>query len=266
MALIKADFFSQSLKRVVPINVLIPNDLPDELKIGNERYYEREPKTLYLLHGYTVCCNEWLLNSMIYELSGKYNLAVVMPSGDNSFYIDGIGAGKLYGEYTGRELVSYTKKLFGLSAKREDTFIAGLSMGGFGALRNALKYNHTFSKVAALSSALIVNNIKNMKEGFADQIADYHYYKSVFRDLTTLDTSDSNPEYLLSELVKNSDEIPEIYMACGTEDFLINENREFKAFLDKHGISVNYVEGEGVHDWVYWNRHLEPAIRWMLNE
>lgn len=266
MALVKVDFFSQSLRRLVTFNALVPSDAPDEWKVGSEHHYRRETKTLYLLHGFTGSCNDWLHNGTVRTLSVKYNLAIIMPSGENSFYVDAAGTGRAYGQYIGQELVAYTGKLFGLSGKREDTFIAGLSMGGFGALRNALKYNRTFGKAAALSSALIVNGIKNMKPGTDNVVADYDYYASAFGALTRLDDSESNPEYLVTRLLQNKEVFPELYIACGKDDFLIQENREFKAYLDKNGVSAHYIEDDGIHDWAYWNKHIEPAIQWMLGE
>lgn len=265
MAFFQADFFSQALCRVTSFNIILPNDLPADRILGYERHHRRGMKALYLLHGYTGDNKDWLVNSMISDLAGKYNLAVVFPSGENSFYVDGKGAGKQYGQYIGSELVDYTRKVFGLSANREDTFIGGLSMGGFGALRNALKYNQTFGKVFALSSALIIHKIEGMQSGDKDAIADYHYYHSVFGDLNALDESDVNPEHLAKNIIKDKGAIPDIYMACGKEDFLINENRAFKLFLDNNGIPVHYTEGSGIHDWNYWNSHLEPAIKWLLN-
>ena len=126
MALAKMDFHSNSLSRIVCFNILLPDGLSNEQK--------SRMKTLYLLHGYCGNHNDWLVYSRISELSTKYNLAVVMPSGENSFYVDGIGEGRYFGQYIGKELVEYTRMVFGLSMKQKDTFIGGLSMGGFGAL------------------------------------------------------------------------------------------------------------------------------------
>lgn len=256
MAFAKVDFFSQSLKRVTTFYALIPNDSPD---LKNNGPF----KTLYLLHGYSGGNADWLLNSAISDLSNRYNLAVIMPSGENSFYLDSKGTGKAYGQFTGCELVDYTRRLFNLSKNREDTFTGGLSMGGFGALHTAIKYNRTFGKTFALSSALIINGIKNMKEGEGNGVADYDYYYSTFGDLTKLDESENNPEFLVKSHLKAGEPLPEIYMSCGTEDFLLEANREFKAFLEKSGVPFEYTEAPGVHDWYYWNAHLEPALKWL---
>ncbi|MGB4661452.1 MAG: alpha/beta hydrolase-fold protein [Mobilitalea sp.] len=264
MALIQTDFYSKTLSKVCNFNIILPNDIIPEMVTGNE-CYNRKMKTLYLLHGYSGSSKDWLLGTSVQEMAMKYNLAVVMPCGDNSFYLDGRGTGKAYCEYSGKELIEYTRETFGLSDKKEDTFIGGYSMGGFGALHTGLRYPETFHKIIALSSALIVHNIKNMKEDARDEIADYDYYTSTFGNLEQLDTSINNPEYQISSLKKEGKAIPSIYMACGSEDFLIEPNRAFHEFLRKEEIEVEYHETTGIHDWTFWNQYLEPAIKWMLS-
>lgn len=264
MAVMKVSFNSQMLSRGVEFNLILPNDSIEVMIAGNENY-NREMKTLYLLHGFGGNCNDWLYGSLVQELAGKYNLAIVMPSGENSFYLDGKGVGRAYGQFIGRELVDYTRKTFGLSNKKEDTFIAGLSMGGFGAIRNGLKYNDIFGKVVGLSSALIVNEIKNQEPGFKNQVADYDYYANTFGDLSKLEESENNPEYLIKKIKNENRQVPSIFMACGTEDFLLEENRAFNEFLLKEDVEINYNESSGTHDWKFWNEYFEKAINWLLD-
>jgi len=137
-------------------------------------------------------------------------------------------------------------------------------MGGFGALHTALTYTDTFGKIFAMSSALIIHDIMNIPVDYKDGIADFDYYQSVFGDLKSLDTSKNNPEYLIRKLIKDDVEMPEIFMLCGTEDFLIEQNRAFHQFLISERIDVRYEEHPGTHDWNFWNRYLEPAILWLL--
>lgn len=264
MSLLQVNFFSQALMRVTTFQMILPNDVSPEMTAGNP-YFERPQKNLYLLHGFSGGSNDWLTGSLIQELALKYNLAVVMPSGDNSFYLNGKGTGAAYETFTATELVNYTRRTFGLSDKREDTFIGGLSMGGFGALHTGFKYPQTFGKMFGLSSALIVNNIKNLQPDAQDGIADYDYYERTFGNLNLLDTSENNPEYIVRQRVRNGEEIQPVFMACGTEDFLLRENREFKDFLTRQGVDVTYRESAGMHEWKFWNEYLEPAIRWMLD-
>ena len=131
MALMQMEFKSETLKRTVSMNVILPI----------ERFRGPFP-TLYLLHGLTDNYNGWLSYTRIRLWAEESGLAVVMPSGENSFYMDILvkdGCLGDFGEYIGRELVNVTREIFPLSHRREDTFLAGLSMGGFGACRNGLK-------------------------------------------------------------------------------------------------------------------------------
>lgn len=263
MALFQVDFYSKSLAGSTDFKLILPNDLLPEMIKGNP-YYERPAKTLFLLHGYSGCSRDWLTGSRIEELAGKYNLAVVMPSCRNSFYLDAKGTGRAFCQYVGKELVDYVRSTFGISARREDTYIGGLSMGGFGAIHTALVYPDTFEKIIALSPALIIHSIENMKEGDSNNIADYYYYSSIFGDLDKLNESSNNPEYLIRKLKKEGKRIPPIFRAIGTEDFLIEDNRSFAKFLKEENVPETYIESPGVHDWNFWNAHLEEAMKWLL--
>ena len=125
-------------------------------------------------------------------------------------------------------------------------------------------YPEYFGKMFGLSSALIVNGIKGMKPGSHNDIADYDYYTQIFGDLDKLDESENNPEYLVTERLKKEEKIQPIFMACGSEDFLLNENHEFRDFLLKNKVDFTYKESTGIHDWKFWNEYLEPAIEWLL--
>ncbi len=263
MGLFQVDYYAKTLAKNTNFSAVIPNDIPQMMTAGND-CYQRKTKVLFLLHGYSGGCRDWLLGARVTDLATKYNIAIVMPSGDNSFYLDGKGVGRAYCQFVGQELVDYVRSTFGLSAGKEDTYIGGLSMGGFGAIHTGLTYPNTFGKIMALSSALIIHKIENLKEGFKDTIADYEYYTSVFGDLSKLSHSVNNPEVLIKELKEKNQAIPSIYMACGTEDFLIKENREFHQFLQKEKVPVTYIESPGAHDWNFWSQHLEPSIQWML--
>lgn len=264
MAIFQVDFYSNSLARSTCFHMVLPNDVPEMMRMNNDNY-NRKMKLLFLLHGYSGSSKDWLLGSSVQELAAKYNLAVVMPSGENSFYLDGKGTGKAYCKYVGQELVEYVKNTFNLSVDRDSTFIGGLSMGGFGAIHTGLYYPETFGKIVGLSSALIIHNVKNITEDFKDGIADYYYYASVFGDLDKLENSVNNPEYLIKKLKEENKRIPGIYMACGTEDFLIEENRAFYRFLKNESVDVEYIESPGVHNWDFWNAYLEPSIKWLLS-
>ena len=165
----------------------------------------------------------------------------------------------------GVELVDYVRKTFGLAERPEDTYIAGLSMGGFGALHTGLAYPDRFGKIGALSSALIVHEVATMKPGQGNAVANYEYYRECFGDPATAAERDCNPELLARKLKADGKTIPGIYMACGTEDFLIENNRAFHRFLVNEEIPHEYHEGKGIHDMVFWTEHIRNAVEWMFD-
>ena len=264
MATGRMRFYSLSQMAQTNISYVLPNDFPDFIKQGNA-HYDRPMKALYLLHGVSGNDADWEYNGIAEDLSLNYNLAVFMITAGNNFYLDRASTGCQYGTFAGKEVVEYTRKTFGLSEKREDTLIGGLSMGGFGAVHTALAYPDTFGGVVALSSALIIYDIQGMKPGTANPIANYEYYHEVFGDLDQVAESEANPEVLYRKCREEGRQIPLIYMAVGTEDFLYQNNQQFRTFLEDQKADFLYKEGPGTHDWKFWNHYVVNGVEWVLN-
>ena len=260
MAKFLVEFYSDSLRRSTTFQVLIPNDSPAGASRKETAYSRRPMKTLFLLHGYTGKSGNWVPE----DLPGKYNFAVVMPSAENSFYLDGPATGHAFDRFVGVELVDYVRKTFGLARSPEDTYIAGMSMGGFGAVHLAMAHPDRFGKAGALSSALIVHEIARMKPGESNAVANYEYYRSCFGDLETAETRDVNPEVLIRRLRDTGAKIPDLYLCCGTEDFLIEPNRAFHRFLLEEKIPHEYFESPGEHNMVFWSEYIVKIVRWMF--
>lgn len=258
MALIQVNFISKSLMRTVPLNVILPVDkmtFPGMPQRGDKPY-----KTLYLLHGVFGNYTDWVSGTCIQRWAEEKDLAVVMPSGDNMCYVDQEKSHNLYGEFIGQELVEITRKMFPLSDKKEDTFIAGLSMGGYGALRNGLKYHNTFGYIGGLSSALIVEGMNKRTNDSPMFIDRRDFAESVFGDLSVVEEGDMNPAWLIKKLTKEGAALPKIYLACGTEDFLLEANRRLHEVMKEAGADVTYEEGPGGHEWDFWNRHIKKFL------
>lgn len=258
MALIQVNFLSKSLMRTVPLNVILPVDkmtFPGMPQRGDKPY-----KTLYLLHGVFGNYTDWVSGTCIQRWAEEKDLAVVMPSGDNMCYVDQEKSHNLYGEFIGQELVEITRKMFPLSDKKEDTFIAGLSMGGYGALRNGLKYHNTFGYIGGLSSALIVEGMNKRTNDSPMFIDRRDFAESVFGDLAVVEEGDMNPAWLIKKLTKEGAALPKIYLACGTEDFLLEANRRLHEVMKEAGVDVTYEEGPGGHEWDFWNRHIKKFL------
>ena len=261
MALIQVNFISKSLMRTVPMNVILP---VDKLTFPGMPVREDKPyKTLYLLHGVFGNYTDWISGTNVQRWAEERDLVVVMPSGDNMFYVDQPKANNYYGEFIGKELVEITRKMFPLSHKKEDTYIAGLSMGGFGAIRNGLKYHDTFGCIAGLSSALVLEGMDKRTDEVPFFIESRSYAESCFGDLSKLAESDMNPKWLAKKLVEEKAEIPKIYMACGTSDSLFGANKDFYDYLTNLGILADFVEGPGAHEWDFWNTYIKKVLDWL---
>ncbi len=258
MALLQVNFHSTKLNRKVPMQVILPVDTPN----GNDKPF----KTLYLLHGLFDNCLAWTSNTRVERWAMERNLAVVMPSAENSFYVDVPYGSSVFGDfgaYVGQELVETTRKMFPLSPKREDTFIAGLSMGGFGALRNGFKYADTFGYIACLSGAIHI-----FEYPFDEPGRNVIGEDACFGDIRAAALTDRNPRVAAEKLFEKKKasgktKCPKVYIACGTEDYLLKANRVFADFLKTNGADVVYEESPGKHDWDFWDTYIQKVLEWL---
>ncbi len=264
MAFIQMSVMSQSLMRTVPVNVILP---ADKMTVPGMPARTLKPfKTLYLLHGVFGSDFDWVTSTKVRRFAEAGDLAVVMPSGENMFYVDQKASHNYYGEFIGRELVELTRRMFRLSERREDTFIAGLSMGGYGALRNGLKYHETFGCIAALSTALVTDDIEKRTDagGFLNSRS---YAESVFGDLDKVAGSDKDPRWLAGHVAElaavGKAHKPRIYLACGLSDGLLPKSREMRDLMETLGYEVTYEEAPGSHEWDFWGSQIEKVIRWL---
>ncbi len=257
MATFQIDFFSKSLNRAVPLTACLPVDRKDDPNAIIKPF-----KSLYLLNGYTESNFAWQNITNIPQLAQKYNIAIFMPAGENSFYLDDVTRMAYYGRYIGEELVSFTREVFKLSDKKEDTILGGLSMGGYGSARNGLKYSETFGAIISLSSAFIIDNLTKITPEQNDSSFSYEFFAHTFGTPSELLGSDVDPKFLAKNLLDNGAKLPKFYIACGTEDFLLDENRDYVDYLKKIDFPHTYVEGPGAHEHSYWDEYIKKALDW----
>ncbi len=261
MAVVTVKFMAKSLMRTVTVQAIIP---VDKLTFPGMPEPEKKPfKTLYLLHGVFGSDIDWLYGTRIQRFAEKNNLAVIMPAGENGFYSNHPGSGANYSDFIGKELVEVTRDLFPLSREREDTFIGGLSMGGFGCIVNGLRHSDTFGCVTALSSALIKDTIVSAQYHAPSFLSDRAYFESLFGDTTKYDGGDYDYYALVEKGLAEGKNLPKFYLCCGTEDGLITANRAYRDFLIEKGLDVTYEEGPGGHDWDFWDRYIQKIIDWL---
>ena len=252
MALIQVNYQSKALFRTVPMNVILPADRFDADTDSYLNKPGRKYKTLYLLHGLLGNYTDWVSKTRIQTWAEEKNLAVVMPSGDNSFYFKSRTPWNDYGTFIGEELVDITRRMFPLSDKREDTFIAGLSMGGYGALRNGIVYSDTFSHVVGLSSAIHL---------FEDLSEEANI--GLFDNLKEAAESNLNPKVAVKEMLDEGRKIPGIYMSCGRNDDLLSVNEDFRDYLKEKGIDVTWDEEDAGHEWYFWDSQIKKVLDWL---
>ena len=257
MAIFEAEFDAETLKRTVSFRAVLPF----------ERFRPPYP-TLYLLHGLSGNSGRWMYYTGIRFLAETKGVAVIMPSAENSFYLDiPVRDGCLgdFGAYVGRELVEATREMFPLSARREETFLAGMSMGGYGAMRNGLKYHDTFGRVAVFAGA--VHFYEYDREWVRTQ-GNVRGELANFGDLDETEHTDRNPRYLIGQLeamnrADGENRFPAFYMTCGTEDALLGANEALAGALKAAGADVVWRPVPGKHDFAFCDQNLSPVMEWL---
>ncbi len=252
MALIQVNYLSKALYREVPLYVILPVDRFDSESNrylnGNGRRY----KTLYLLHGLLGNYTDWVSRTRIQEWAEEKDLAVVMPSGDNSFYFRSRTPWNDYGTFIGDELVRITRSMFPLSDKREDTFIAGLSMGGYGAIRNGIIHSETFGNIAGFSSAIHL---------FEDTSEEANI--GLFDNIEKASKTDLNPKVALEDMIREKRTAPKFYLSCGLQDDFLKVNAGFRDLLLEKGMDVTWDEEDFGHEWDFWNSQIRKVLDWL---
>lgn len=252
MAFLQVNFFSHTLNFNMEMNVILP-----EKKCPFE---DGKWPTLYLLHGYSGDHMNWQRYTSVERYVRDLDLAVVMPSVHNGFYTN-MKTGQRYWDFISEELPALCERMFPLTAKREGRFAAGLSMGGYGALKLGLRQPERFAAVASLSGVVDVysNLLSNQSQSDAEQ---RKVFENIFGTLDMLKGSDDDLVAVADRLLKNGGTLPKIYVACGTEDFLYRNNVDFlKRFEKPMGIHVE--EGPGAHTWDFWDAYIERVLAWL---
>lgn len=259
MAVFHVTMFSNALHRLTEMTAIVPVEksegIPEELRAPDDAPL----KTVMLLHGFSGTHSDWLFGSRIQQLAMRYHIAVLCPSGENAFYVDDTKRDALYEQYL-CEVLAFSRRVFPLSQKAEDTVIGGLSMGGYGAMRNGLKHPELFGGIIALSSAFITDELAKHPKHEGNGMASAGYYEQIFGDPASILGSDRDVKHLALQASKSGRPAQRIFMACGTEDFLKDANDDFSAYLTSLGMEHTYVKNPGVHDWAFWDAHIEKAL------
>ena len=248
MALITCSFSSVLLGKAVTLNAVIPQK---PRGAAPEKY-----RTLFLLHGLSDDHSAWCRYTSIERYARDYNIAVIMPDAGRSFYTDAANGFK-YWSFISEELPEFAASMFPISLERENCFAAGLSMGGYGALKLGLRLPERFSAIAALSPVV------DLERRFtaSDSALWLPELKNIFISPEEARLRGNDLFTLAETALKSGKTLPRIISFCGTEDFMISDNRGFNTFMKELGFpEFHSYEYPGGHNWNFWDTHIQQAL------
>ncbi|MBQ2755313.1 MAG: esterase family protein [Oscillospiraceae bacterium] len=248
MALFNGSVFSKVLPMETGLTVILPGD-----RLFGTAH--KPSKVLYLLHGLTDNNAAWSRYTSIDRYIREHNVAVIMPEGHHSFYLDEKLGVKFY-TYITKELPSLVADMFAVSSKPEDTYIAGLSMGGYGALRCMLMNPQGYNGCGAFSAMVDM-------EAYASETAHDPFTSRIAQTLfgkTGEIPEDASLFKLAEKNVREGNKLPEIYITCGKQDFLYKQNLKFNDHLNALGIDHTFEAWDGTHEWGFWDRSVKNMI------
>lgn len=265
MSRISMNCFSQALAVGVSIELVYPADSAGQIGVPAPEDAE-PPAVLYLLHGLSDDHSAWLRYTSIERYARRYNLAVVMPAVNRSFYRD-MAFGPSYWTFVSEELPAIVRRTFHVSSDPQRTFIAGLSMGGYGALIHALTYPERYAAAASFSGVMdLAARFDAEPEDEQAARRFRHERRLVFGDVATVEGSEHDLFALASRLAERNGSAPALYLTCGTEDGLFAGNERFHEHLTAVGIDHTFHTEPGDHEWSLWDRHIDQFLRFLESE
>lgn len=244
MAVAEFNFRSKILSYDTAMNIIIPNTPPP--KNGY--------KVLWLLHGINQNNTSWCRNSNIERYVKNSDIAVVMPDAFRSFYTN-MQSGHLYWDYISQEIPKLVYDVFNFSKRREDNYVCGLSMGGYGAVKLGLNFPERYAYVGSISGALDIVSLIPEKNSQM-----YAEMRNVFGDEEAVSKSDNNLFVKLEKTDLNN--LPPVYLACGDKDFCLGGNKKFYDRVKAKGFSNIELEiNSGEHNWEFWDEYIKHFLK-----
>ncbi|REK77537.1 alpha/beta hydrolase [Paenibacillus paeoniae] len=255
MALLSCRFYSETLGMSTSMTVILPQATRSQIGLNNAASSGKH-KTLFLLHGLSDDDTIWARRTSIERYVAELGFAVIMPNLHRSFYTD-MEYGEAYWTFLTEELPAVARSFFPLSEAREDNFVAGLSMGGYGAFKWALRHPERFAAAGSFSGALDIAARAKEIEAFD------RTFKLIFGDKDIRGTDNDLLALLNQPNVQHDGIKPLLYQSCGTEDFLYKSNTAFRDACQKTDYELTYSEGPGGHDWSYWDEQIKQFLSWL---
>ncbi len=241
---------SKLMAREMPYRVILP---PDYSKNKDQRF-----PVIYLLHGLTGHYNNWSDKTKLSIYAQKHKFIIVMPEGGDGWYSDSVStANDKYESYIVKELIPEIDKTYRSQADRDHRVIAGLSMGGYGGLKFGIKYPEMFKLAGSFSGALGVTSFPSGPDSaFSKTI------NAVYGPADSENRKANDLFGLIRALTpEKTKALPFFYVDCGTEDFLIQNNRDFMQLLVEKKVPHEFRQLPGAHNWEYWDKQVQEFLR-----
>jgi len=240
------------------MNVIVPQKVVSQIGQKSSGSTQRKLyKVLYLLHGLSDDYSVWARRTSIDRYAGDYNVIVVMPDGARGFYTDAREGEKQWTFLT-EELPQVVSSLFPVSTKPEDTYVAGLSMGGYGALKWAFREPEKFAGAAGLSSVTDIHHWMSMSKNIL----------GIKDEMVRIFGNEILPEDDLFAILKKDPKGVlklKLFMACGFHDFMLEDNIHLRDCLRTAGCpNFHYEESEGAHDWTFWDQKIQEVLKYFF--
>lgn len=266
MAIFECNLFSKSLYSSVQVNVILPTPDSGDDFFAKKTYYPeagQKYQTLYLLHGFSADYTDWQRFSRIESYAQEKHLAVVLASANNSSYCDLPHGGKYFTFFT-EELPQLVRAIFPLSDKREDNFIAGLSMGGFGSMKIGLLCPEKYAAIASLSGGLRDRRVTTKRpDNFPPLPSEKFTMNQYGENMEFFNENTDDLRVVLNNAVRSGKKLPKIYVCCGTEDFAYPNSVAFRDMAEGLGVDLTYAEGPGIHDFYFWDPYIKKILDWL---
>ena len=258
MALLRLNYLSRALSMQMDVEVILPESPNNSLAKGicDDKY-----PVLWLLHGGGGDHTEWQRNTSIERYANKAGLAVVMPGVDTSGYMDMKRGGYRYFTYLSEDLPSFLRNILPLSDKKEDNFVAGLSMGGYGALKWMLRKPDMFAAAASLSGAVDIVTILKEQAKLGDRFQST--FGPAYGSAEEIEGTEDDNMYMFERRMAEGVKLPKLYLAIGQDDFGYVGHTASVERLRKLGVAFDYTPDQGTHNWDYWDMHIQKVIDWL---
>lgn len=256
MPLICLDTVPESIQVNVPLHVILPD-------LGRQDKLENYP-VLFLLHGLTDDSSAWVRYSNIETVARELGLCVVMPTVGRSFYADMLN-GQAYFTYVTEELPAYLRQVFKFNLEKENTLIAGNSMGGYGAFKCAVLKPEQYRAALSLSGLLMMN-LNLLPPDKAANPALLHEVGMIYGGLDKVENSPNDTFVWLQMIAEKPTVYPQMTAICGAQDDLVDMNRFYAKVAESMNVPLTYIENEGTHTWPYWQAQLENWLCQQLSK